>query len=85
VRCRAFALGAGAELFYDTPPEIVRGEGNPAIVHAMAQQQAIVNVHDIFMKVSRRSPNDWPGSRAHRLHRFSNSGTYRITHRRIVV
>ncbi|MGA8203389.1 MAG: aminotransferase class III-fold pyridoxal phosphate-dependent enzyme, partial [Woeseiaceae bacterium] len=63
-RRRDRALGSGAELFYDEPLEIVRGEGaylydragrryvdmynnvpcvghaNPAIVEAMARQQA---------------------------------------------
>ncbi|MEX2125196.1 MAG: aspartate aminotransferase family protein [Woeseia sp.] len=72
-RRRDLALGAGAELFYDTPLEIVRGEGvylydadgrcyvdmynnvpcvghaNPAIVQAMAQQQATVNVHSRYL------------------------------------
>src|SRR5210317_1114115 len=67
------ALGSGAELFYDTPLEIVRGEGvylfdadgrryvdmynnvpcvghaNPAVVKAMAQQQATVNVHSRYL------------------------------------
>jgi 4-aminobutyrate aminotransferase-like enzyme len=66
-------LGSGAELFYDTPLEIVRGEGvylydrdgrryvdmynnvpcvghaNPAIVRAMAEQQATVNVHSRYL------------------------------------
>ena len=61
---RDLALGFGAELFYDTPLEIVRGKGvylydrdgrrfvdmynnvpcvghaNPAVVQAMAEQQA---------------------------------------------
>jgi 4-aminobutyrate aminotransferase-like enzyme len=70
---RDLALGSGAELFYDTPLEIVRGEGvylydkdgrryvdmynnvpcvghaNPAIVQAMAEQQAIVNVHSRYL------------------------------------
>jgi 4-aminobutyrate aminotransferase-like enzyme len=72
-RRRDLALGAGAELFYDTPLEIVRGEGvhlydadgrryvdmynnvpcvghaNPAVVQAMAQQQATVNVHSRYL------------------------------------
>ncbi|MEX0706519.1 MAG: aspartate aminotransferase family protein [Woeseia sp.] len=72
-RRRDLALGTGAELFYDTPLEIVRGEGvylydadgrcyvdmynnvpcvghaNPAIVQAMAQQQATVNVHSRYL------------------------------------
>jgi len=72
-RRRDLALGSGAELFYDTPLEIVRGEGaylydkdgrryvdmynnvpcvghaNPAIVQAMAEQQAIVNVHSRYL------------------------------------
>jgi len=67
------ALGAGAELFYDTPLEIVRGEGaylydrdgrryvdmynnvpcvghaNPAVVRAMAEQQATVNTHSRYL------------------------------------
>ena len=67
------ALGSGAELFYDTPLEIVRGEGvylydsdgrryvdmynnvpcvghaNPAVVRAMAEQQATVNVHSRYL------------------------------------
>ena len=67
------ALGAGAELFYDEPLEIVRGEGaylfdsdgkryvdmynnvpcvghaNPAVVKAMAEQQATVNVHSRYL------------------------------------
>jgi 4-aminobutyrate aminotransferase-like enzyme len=66
-------LGSGAELFYDTPLEIVRGEGvylydrdgrryvdmynnvpcvghaNPAVVRAMAEQQATVNVHSRYL------------------------------------
>lgn len=70
---RDLALGTGAELFYDTPLEIVRGEGvylydsdgrryvdmynnvpcvghaNPAIVQAMAEQQATVNVHSRYL------------------------------------
>jgi len=72
-RRRDLALGSGAELFYDTPLEIVRGEGvylydrhgrryvdmynnvpcvghaNPAVVHAMAEQQATVNVHSRYL------------------------------------
>ena len=72
-RRRDRALGAGAELFYDEPLEIVRGEGvylfdadgrryvdmynnvpcvghaNPAVVKAMAQQQATVNVHSRYL------------------------------------
>ncbi len=67
------ALGLGAELFYETPLEIVRGEGaylfdrggrryvdmynnvpcvghaNPAVVRAMARQQATVNVHSRYL------------------------------------
>jgi len=67
------ALGSGAELFYDIPLEIVRGEGvylydragrryvdmynnvpcvghaNPAVVEAMARQQATVNVHNRYL------------------------------------
>lgn len=67
------ALGFGAELFYETPLEIVRGEGvylfdwggrryvdmynnvpcvghaNPAVVKAMAEQQATVNVHSRYL------------------------------------
>lgn len=67
------ALGAGAELFYDTPLEIVRGEGvylfdkdgrryvdmynnvpsvghaNPAVVSAMAEQQATINTHSRYL------------------------------------
>jgi 4-aminobutyrate aminotransferase-like enzyme len=67
------ALGSGAELFYDTPLEIVRGEGvylydragrryvdmynnvpcighaNPAVVRAMAGQQALVNTHSRYL------------------------------------
>ncbi len=67
------ALGAGAELFYQTPLEIVRGEGaylfdrdgrryvdlynnvpcvghgNPAVVSAMSQQQATLNVHSRYL------------------------------------
>jgi 4-aminobutyrate aminotransferase-like enzyme len=74
-RRRDLALGAGAELFYDTPLEIVRGEGvylfdsdgrryvdmynnvpcvghaNPAVVRAMAEQQATVNVHSRYLHV----------------------------------
>jgi 4-aminobutyrate aminotransferase-like enzyme len=70
---RDIALGAGAELFYDTPIEIVRGEGvylfdsdgrryvdmynnvpcvghaNPAVARAMAEQQAMVNVHSRYL------------------------------------
>jgi len=70
---RDLALGLGAELFYDTPLEIVRGEGvylydsdgrrfvdmynnvpcvghaNPAIVSAMAEQQATINVHSRYL------------------------------------
>ena len=70
---RNLALGLGAELFYDTPLEIVRGEGvylydsdgrrfvdmynnvpcvghaNPAIVSAMAEQQATINVHSRYL------------------------------------
>jgi 4-aminobutyrate aminotransferase-like enzyme len=66
-------LGSGAELFYDKPLEIVRGEGvylydnsgrryvdmynnvpcvghaNPAVVRAMAEQQATVNVHSRYL------------------------------------
>ena len=72
-RRRDFALGSGAELFYDEPLEIVRGEGvylfdsdgrryvdmynnvpvvghaNPAVVRAMAEQQATVNVHSRYL------------------------------------
>jgi len=72
-RRRDLALGSGAELFYDTPLEIVRGEGvylfdrdgrryvdmynnvpcvghaNPAVVRAMAEQQATVNVHSRYL------------------------------------
>jgi len=72
-RRRDLALGSGAELFYDTPLEIVRGEGvylydrdgrryvdmynnvpcvghaNPAVVQAMAKQQATVNVHSRYL------------------------------------
>lgn len=67
------ALGSGAELFYESPLEIVRGEGvylfdkdgrryidmynnvpcvghaNPAVVHAIAEQQATVNVHSRYL------------------------------------
>lgn len=70
---RDLALGSGAELFYDTPLEIVRGEGvylydrdgrryvdmynnvpcvghaNAAVVKAMAEQQATVNVHSRYL------------------------------------
>jgi 4-aminobutyrate aminotransferase-like enzyme len=70
---RERALGSGAELFYDTPLEIVRGEGawlfdrhgrryvdlynnvpcvghaNPAVVSAMAEQQATLNVHSRYL------------------------------------
>ncbi len=72
-RRRDVALGSGAELFYDTPLEIVRGEGvylfdrdgrryvdmynnvpcvghaNPAVVQAMAEQQATVNLHSRYL------------------------------------
>ena len=72
-RRRELALGSGAELFYDTPLEIVRGDGvylydksgrryvdmynnvpcvghaNPAVVQAMAEQQATVNVHSRYL------------------------------------
>ena len=72
-RRRDLALGSGAELFYDTPLEIVRGEGvylydregrryvdmynnvpcvghaNAAVVKAMAEQQATVNVHSRYL------------------------------------
>ena len=72
-RRRELALGSGAELFYDTPLEIVRGGGvnlydkdgrcyvdmynnvpcvghaNPAVVQAMAEQQATVNTHSRYM------------------------------------
>lgn len=72
-RRRDLALGSGAELFYDTPIEIVRGEGvylydrdgrrfvdmynnvpcvghaNPAVVKAMAEQQATINVHSRYL------------------------------------
>jgi len=70
---RDLALGSGAELFYERPLEIVRGEGvylydrdgrryvdmynnvpcvghaNPAVVKAMAEQQATVNVHSRYL------------------------------------
>ena len=70
---RERALGSGAELFYDHPLEIVRGEGvylfdaegrryvdmynnvpsvghaNPAVVKAMAEQQAILNTHSRYL------------------------------------
>lgn len=70
---RDLALGSGAELFYDAPLEIVRGEGvylydragrryvdmynnvpcvghaNPAVVKAMAEQQATINVHSRYL------------------------------------
>ena len=70
---RDLALGAGAELFYDRPLEIVRGEGvylydkqgrryvdmynnvpsvghgNPAVVRAMAEQQATLNTHSRYL------------------------------------
>jgi 4-aminobutyrate aminotransferase-like enzyme len=70
---RDLALGSGAELFYDAPLEIVRGEGvylydrdgrryvdmynnvpcvghaNKAVVHAMAEQQATINVHSRYL------------------------------------
>ena len=70
---RDLALGSGAELFYDKPLEIVRGEGvylydsdgrryvdmynnvpcvghaNEAVVRAMAEQQATVNVHSRYL------------------------------------
>jgi 4-aminobutyrate aminotransferase-like enzyme len=70
---RERALGSGAELFYDEPLEIVRGEGaylfdaggrryvdmynnvpavghaNPAIVNAMADQQATLNTHSRYL------------------------------------
>ena len=73
---RNMVLGFGAELFYDTPLEIVRGEGvylydsdgrryvdmynnvpcvghaNPAVVDAMAEQQATVNVHGRYLHES---------------------------------
>ena len=72
-RRRDLALGSGAELFYDTPLEIVRGDGaylydkdgrrfvdmynnvpcvghaNQAVVQAMAEQQATVNVHSRYL------------------------------------
>ena len=72
-RRRDLALGSGAELFYDTPLEIVRGEGvylydrdgrryvdmynnvpcvghaNAAVVQAMAEQQATINVHSRYL------------------------------------
>jgi 4-aminobutyrate aminotransferase-like enzyme len=67
------ALGAGAQLFYDTPLHIVRGEGvwlydpdgrryldmynnvpcvghaHPAVVEAMARQQATLNTHNRYL------------------------------------
>ena len=70
---RDLALGFGTALFYDTPLEIVRGEGvylydrdgrrfvdmynnvpcvghaNSAVVKAMAEQQATVNVHSRYL------------------------------------
>jgi len=70
---RDLALGFGAELFYHTPLEIVRGEGvnlydrdgrrfvdmynnvpcvghaNSAVVNAMAEQQATINVHSRYL------------------------------------
>lgn len=70
---RDLALGAGAELFYAEPLEIVRGDGaylfdkdgrryvdmynnvpvvghaNPAVVEAMATQQATLNVHSRYL------------------------------------
>jgi len=70
---RDLALGFGAELFYDKPLEIVRGEGvylydrdgrrfvdmynnvpcvghaNAAVVKAMAEQQATLNVHSRYL------------------------------------
>jgi len=70
---RDLALGFGAELFYDTPLEIVRGDGvnlydrdgrrfvdmynnvpcvghaNSAVVKAMAEQQATINVHSRYL------------------------------------
>ena len=70
---RDLALGFGAELFYDKPLEIVRGEGvylydrdgrrfvdmynnvpcvghaNAAVVKAMAEQQATINVHSRYL------------------------------------
>ena len=66
-------LGSGAELFYDEPVELVRGEGvylydrdgrrfvdmynnvpcvghaNSAVVEAMAEQQATINVHSRYL------------------------------------
>ena len=72
-RRRDRALGSGAELFYEEPLEIVRGEGvylfdrdgrryvdmynnvpcvghaNPAVVEAMARQQATLNVHSRYL------------------------------------
>ncbi len=66
-------LGCGAELFYDDPIELVRGEGvylydrdgrryvdmynnvpcvghaNSAVVNAMAEQQATINVHSRYL------------------------------------
>jgi len=72
-RRRDLALGSGAELFYEAPLEIVRGDGvylydrdgrryvdmynnvpcvghaNPAVVQAMAEQQATVNVHSRYL------------------------------------
>lgn len=72
-RRRDLALGSGAELFYENPIEIVRGEGvylfdrdgrryvdmynnvpvvghaNKAVVEAMAEQQATVNVHSRYL------------------------------------
>lgn len=73
MRRREQALGSGAELFYDNPLELVRGEGaylfdrsgrryvdlynnvpcvghgNPAVVRAMAEQQAELNVHSRYL------------------------------------
>ena len=70
---RDLALGVGAELFYDAPLEIVRGDGvylydvdgrrfvdmynnvpcvghaNAAVVRAMAEQQATINVHSRYL------------------------------------
>jgi len=70
---RDLALGSGAELFYNEPLEIVRGEGaylfdkagkryidmynnvpcvghaNEAVVKAMAEQQATLNVHSRYL------------------------------------
>ena len=70
---RTQTLGSGAELFYDQPLEIVRGEGvylydrggrayldmynnvqcvghaNTAVVNAMAEQQATLNVHSRYL------------------------------------